>query len=380
MMAGTIRKRGEHTWELRTELGRDPETGKRQFRYQYVQGTKKLAEQTLTETLHRRDTGSDVTPNKITVAEYLDRWIRDYAEDNVAPSTLQRYRQIVERLKPLLGALRLQDIRPAHIQEAYGRLRRDELAARTVLHHHRVLHEALKQAVRWQFLANNPADAVTPPRPERTEMHALDPSGVHQVLDACADLQLRTIISMAVNTGMRLGELLGLRWSDCDLDVATVHLVRAAQYLANTGITFRTPKTNRSRRSIALSADTIEVLREHRRRQLEARLAIGPGYRNGDLVFATVEGDPLPPYRVSTNFSHLVKRLGIGPLRFHDLRHTAATLMLRAGIHPKIVSERLGHATVAITLDTYSHVLPDMQRDAAAALDAVLARPSIRAT
>ena len=162
MMAGTIRKRGEHTWELRTELGRDPETGKRQFRYQYVQGTKKLAEQTLTETLHRRDTGSDVTPNKITVAEYLDRWIRDYAEDNVAPSTLQRYRQIVERLKPLLGALRLQDIRPAHIQEAYGRLRRDELAARTVLHHHRVLHEALKQAVRWQFLANNPADATAP--------------------------------------------------------------------------------------------------------------------------------------------------------------------------------------------------------------------------
>ena len=373
-MPGSLRKRGEQTWEVRSELGRDPDTGKRRFRYQYVQGTKKQAEQALTATLHRRDTGTDVVPTRITVGEFLDRWLRDYAEVNVAPSTFQRYRQIVNRLKPHLATVRLQALRPAHIQETYGSLLRAGLALRTVLHHHRVLRQALQQAVRWQLIAHNPADAVTPPRPERTEMRTLDPSGVHRLLDGCADEQLRALISTAVTTGMRLGELLGLRWSDCDLAGGTIYLSRAAQYLAATGVTFRTPKTSRSRRSIALSIDAVAVLRAHRARQLEARLAVGPGYRNGDLVFATAGGDPIPPYRVSATFSTLVKRLGIGPLRFHDLRHTAATLMLRAGVHPKIVSERLGHATVAITLDTYSHVLPDMQRDAAAALEVVLAR------
>jgi integrase len=373
-MAGTIRKRGLDSWELRFDVGRDPATGQRKFRYQTVRGSKKQAEQVLTETLHRRDTGTDVIPNKITVADYLDRWLRDYAEVNVAPSTLQRYRQLVARLTPHLGARRLQALRPAHIQEAYGRLLRDGLAHRTVLHHHRMLREALKHAVQWQFITHNPADAVTPPRPPRTEMRALDPAGVHRRLDASADPQMSTIIGVAVMTGMREGELMGLRWSDCDLEGGTIHLARAAQYLAATGVTFRTPKTPRSRRSIALSGETVSLLRAHRKRQLEARLVLGPGYRSQDLVFATVEGDPIPPYRISNTFKTLVKRAGVGPLRFHDLRHTAATVMLKAGVHPKIVSERLGHATVAITLDTYSHVTPDMQREAAAALDIVLAR------
>lgn len=143
-MAGTIRKRGKESWELRIDIGRHQATGKRQFRYESVRGTKKQAEQALTEALHRRDTGTDVSPNRITVGEYLDRWLRDYAAVNVAPSTLERYRQIVERLKPSLGTLRLQEMRPAHIQETYGQLLRDDLATRTVLHHHRVLREALK--------------------------------------------------------------------------------------------------------------------------------------------------------------------------------------------------------------------------------------------
>lgn len=373
-MAGSIRKRGKDSWELRIELGRDPVTGKRKFRYQSLHGNKREAEQALTDALHRRDTGNDVAPTKITVSEYLERWLRDYAKVNVAPSTYHRYEQIVDRLRPLIGSRRLQDLKPAHIQAAYGSLLGEGLAARTVLHHHRVLREALHQAMRWQFMTHNPADAVTPPRPARTEMRALDATEVHALLDGCADDQMRTIIYTAVTTGMRLGELLGLRWSDVDLEGGTVHLVRAAQYMPETGVTFRTPKTSRSRRSIALSEESVRVLRTHRKQQIERRLSLGEGYADGDLVFATIDGQPEPPYRVSQTFRRLVQRLKLGPLRFHDLRHTAATLMLRGGVHPKIVSDRLGHSTIAITLDTYSHVLPDMQRDAAAALARVLAR------
>ena len=371
-MAGTIRKRARETWEVRFELGRDPGTGRRRFRYRTVRGTKKDAERALTQALHRRDTGTDIAPARVTVAEYLQRWLRDYVAVNVAPSTLRRYEQIVGRLLPLLGALRLQHLRPTHIQEAYAALLQDGLAARTVLHHHRVLREALQHAVRWQLAASNPADAVSPPRPADREMRALTPGEVHRLLAADGDPGLRAIIHVAVTTGLRLGELLGLRWSDLDLDGGTASISRAAQYLSGTGITFRQPKSARSRRNIALSAETVRTLREHRRRQLERRLAAGPAYVDQDLVFATADGSVRPPYQVQAAFRTLVQRVGLGPVRFHDLRHTAATLMLRAGVPIKIVSTRLGHATAGLTLDTYSHVTPDMQREAAAAVDAVL--------
>ena len=371
-MAGTIRKRARETWEVRFELGRDPGTGRRRFRYRTVRGTKKDAERALTQALHRRDTGTDIAPARVTVAEYLQRWLRDYAAANVAPSTLRRYQQIVGRLLPLLGSLRLQHLRPTHIQEAYAALLQDGLAARTVLHHHRVLREALQHAVRWQLAASNPADAVSPPRPAEREMRALTPDEVHRLLAADGDPGLRAIIHVAVTTGLRLCELLGLRWSDLDLDGGTASISRAAQYLSGTGITFRQPKSARSRRNIALSAETVRTLREHRRRQLERRLATGPAYVDQDLVFSTADGSVRPPYQVQAAFRTLVQRVGLGPVRFHDLRHTAATLMLRAGVPIKIVSTRLGHATAALTLDTYSHVTPDMQREAAAAVDAVL--------
>ena len=238
-MAGTIRKRARETWAVRFELGRDPGTGRRRFRYRTVRGTKKDAERALTQALHRRDTGTDIAPARVTVAEYLQRWLRDYAAANVAPSTLRRYQQIVGRLLPLLGSLRLQHLRPTHIQKAYAALLQDGLAARTVLHHHRVLREALQHAVRWQLAASNPADAVSPPRPAEREMRALTPDEVHRLLAADGDPGLRAIIHVAVTTGLRLGELLGLRWSDLDLDGGTASISRAAQYLSGTGITFR---------------------------------------------------------------------------------------------------------------------------------------------
>lgn len=291
---------------------------------------------------------------------------------NVAPATLRRYLQLSARLIEQLGALRLQQLQPAHIQEAYAAILSEGLAPRTGLHHHRLLREALGHALRWQLMARNPADAVLPPRPEAHEMRALRPDEVQRLLNDCRDPQLRTIIHIAVTTGLRLGELIGLQWGDIDFDTETAAIRRAAQYVPGDGTTTRPPKTARGRRTIALSAETVRSLRQHRARQFEQRLAAGAAWVDEGWVFPDAQGRLQPPYRVGDAFRRLVARSDVGHVRFHDLRHTAATLMMQAGVPMKIVSTRLGHATAALTLDTYSHVTPDMQREAAEAIDAVL--------
>ena len=296
-----------------------------------------------------------------------------------APSTLRRYSGIARRLKETLGSVLLQQLRPTQIQALYARLETGDakhrpLSKRTVLHHHRVLREALHQAVRWQLLVANPADAATPPRPVNREMRTLSAQELHALLDSLGSDDLGDLVYVAVQTGARLGELLALRWSDLDLDWGHASIVRSLdEYRLDQEPIFRPPKTGRGRRSVALSSETVRVLREHRTAQVERRLG-APEWRDYDLVFADVSGTPLPKARVSRQFRESARRAGFAGLRFHDLRHTAATLMLGAGVHPKVVSERLGHSTIAITLDTYSHVLPDMQRDAAEKMDETLSR------
>ena len=378
-MSGTIRRRGKRSWQLQIELGTDPVTGRRRRKFKSVKGTRKDAERALTEAMHQRDSGTDLQPTKVTVAEYLERWLRDYATPNVAPSTLLRYQQLVARVSARIGQVILADLRPAHIQSLYAELLKDGLAARTVHHHHRVLREALHHAVRWQLLARNPADAATPPRPQRKEMKTLTATEVSQILAACSVDGQRRLVYFAIATGLRLGEILGLKWHDVDLASGQSTILRSFQYLGKAGTHFRPPKTGKGRRAVALSADTIAVLQAQKAAQNSRRGELGSLWVDMDLVFPGPTGAPARPYAVSSAFVRVAKGAGFAGLRFHDLRHTAATLMLKAGVHPKIVSERLGHSTISITLDTYSHVLPDMQADAAAALDRVLNEPSNRA-
>jgi integrase len=377
-MAGYIRRRGKGSWEVTVDLGRDPATGRRRRRFFTVRGKREGAERALTADLRERDLGNDLDPGRVTVDECLRRWLRDYAAQNVAASTLQRYKGIVEQhLVPGLGSLRLRDLRPAHIQAAYAAFaRRDgrgpRLSAKTIFEHHAVLREALNWAVRLQLLGRNPAQAVSPPRPQRPEMRVLSPADAQRLLEVSRPTRYYSLIYLALATGARLGELLAVRWQEVDLERGVVEITRTARFFSGQGVTFGQPKTHRSRRPIALSPETLAVLREHRQVQLEERLQVGPGYRDGDLVFADAVGRALYDSTVRRAFYAIVQEAGLAHLRIHDLRHTAATLMLRAGVNPKVVSERLGHATVSVTLDTYSHVLPDLQREAAAALDAIL--------
>ncbi|MCH7860955.1 MAG: site-specific integrase, partial [Proteobacteria bacterium] len=359
-MAGYIRRRGKDTWELTVDLGRDPATGRRRRRFLNVRGSKRDAERTLADAVHQRDTGVDINPGKLTVADYLRRWLRDYAAHNVGPSTQERYTSIVEHhLIPVLGALRLRDLRPAHIQAAYGRAlaaggRADGaahgLSPRTVLKHHRLLRETLGHAVRWQLIARNPADAVTAPRPARFETRVLDAEEAGRLLEAAAETSNYALTYLALATGARLGELLALRWRDVDLDRGSLQITRTARRVTGIGITYSEPKTHRSRRPVALSSETVNVLREHRRVQVERRLELRRAYTDDGLVFASPTGQPLDGGNVRHALARIADEAGIPPLRFHDLRHSAATLMLLAGVHPKVVSERLGHATVGITL------------------------------
>jgi integrase len=377
-VAGSIRKQGKESWEVTVNLGRDPETKRLRRHFFTVRGKKADAERALTAALGQRDQGIDLAPAKITVAEYIRVWLRDYAEHNVAASTLQRYRGIVEsHIIPTLGSRRLADLRPIDIQAAYtkwlspgGRCGSEMrgLSPRTVLHHHRLLREAFHQAVRWQLLARNPCDAVEPPRPPRAEVQVLDEQGVRRMLDAARSEPLYALFHTAITTGARLGELLALRWQDVDFERGRVSIARTVRRYSDKGYVFSQPKTHRSRRPIALDADTKLVLLEHRRHQIEQRLLVGPPYNDQDLVFATATGTVLGDSRVRTTFGRILRAAGLKRIRLHDLRHTAATLMLKAGVNPKVVSDRLGHSTISITLDIYSHVLPDMQRDGAEAL------------
>lgn len=251
------------------------------------------------------------------------------------------------------------------------------LSAQTVRHHHRVLYQALKHAVKHGVLIRNVVEAVDPPRPDGKEMATLEPDDVHSLLDAAHETPYYTLFYTAIYTGLRRSELLGLRWRDIDLDLATLSVVQTLHHVPGKGYVFREPKTKHSRRLVDLSPSLALLLREHRANQELERKLLGCLPKPNDLVFSYPDGTPLPPNSITKAFHKLAQSLGLSNIRLHDLRHTHATLMLRQGVHPKVVSERLGHSSVAITLDTYSHVLPGIQAAAAQRFDEGLQRSRV---
>jgi integrase len=264
----------------------------------------------------------------------------------------------------------LQKLQPAHLQTLYSEKlasgRADGnggLAPRTVQYLHRILREALHQAVKWQLVNRNVADATEPPRAARAQVKVWNDEQVRAFLAATQKNYYAPIWHLALTTGLRRGELLGLRWEDVDFEDGVLRVRQSLVEVNGTPI-FQEPKTKSGRRTVALFPVTLAELRAHRTRQLKHRLEIGPAWEGYDLVFASADGRPIYPANLARHFRRLVKELQLPAIPFHSLRHTHATLMLRDGMHVKVMSERLGHSSIAITLDTYSHVLPDMQRHA----------------
>lgn len=376
-MRGHLVKRSNDSWTIVLSLGRDPQTVKWKQQWQSVKGTKAHAEKVLADLLHRLDTGSLVKPSKLTVGIFLQQWLKDYAWPNLAPRTAEGYEHIIKQhVIPSLGSLTLSRLTPQHLQKYYS----DKLAsgrldgkaghsAKTVRNHHTTLHAAFKDAVRWGLLSRNPADGAEPPHFQRREMQTLDETDIHTFLEAAKETIYYALFYTAIYTGMRRSELLALRWSDADLDLAQVSVTRTLHRLRNSGIVFRPPKTAKSRRMIALPPTAAIVLREHRQQQEAICTLMGTILQPDSLVFCQPDGEPLQPDTVTHAWIKLARRTGLKGIRLHDSRHTHATIMLKAGIHPKVVQERLGHSNIQITLDTYSHVAPGLQEAAAARFD-----------
>ena len=369
-MRGHIVKRGQNSYTIVVDLGRDPATGKRKQQWVSIKGPKKDAEKRLAELLHQLDTGSFLKLSKTTLAEYLARWLKDYVRPNLSPKTAEGYEYIMHRqVVPAFGGMTLTQLKPEHLQKYYAEKLTRGLSAQTVRHHHTVLHKALQTAVEWGLLSRNVADSVRPPKVQRIEMQTWDKNEISQFLEAVKTTPYYALFHTALFTGMRRSELLALHWQDIDLILGQVYVSRSLHCLKGGGIVFRPTKTASGRRTVALSPLASVVLREHREKQEHERAMLGLPLKDDDLVFVQLDGKPLLPDSVSHARFKLVRRAGLKPIRLHDARHTHASLMLKQGIHPKIVQERLGHSSIAITLDTYSHVAPGLQQAAAKRFD-----------
>lgn len=376
-MKGHVRKRG-NKWCFVIDVGRD-ENGKRKQKWFSGYTTKKEAEKAMAAKLHEIASGGYVAPTNETVETYMRAWLED-KRSQVRPSTYRGYEWLVRvHIVPHLGSVELSDLRPQHLQALYRKLQALEkpLSNRTILHIHLLLHEALDRAVKWGLIARNVADAVDPPRPEVKRSTIWTPDDVRAFFAANEHIEARYYVAfvLAIMTGMRKGEILALRWSDIDWDNAIAHVNRTLTWTKQ-GPVFQDPKTDRSRRAVALSPETVAALRRHRALQAHERLLYGSDYKGYDLVLARPNGEPLYPRTLDNAWYRALERAAVPRIRFHDLRHTHASLLLAQGVHPKIVSERLGHSTVNITLDTYSHVLPGLQKQVADQFDTLIFRKS----
>jgi integrase len=304
-------------------------------------------------------------PSKTTLSTYLEKWLIDYCRPNLTPKAYERYEGIVRRhLVPALGSILLTQLRPEHLQKLYSVKLKEGLRPRSVKYLHVVIHKALATAIKRGLLSRNVADGADVPKAQKGEMITWDEDDIARFLKAAETTPHYALFYTALFTGARRGELLALRWSDVDLLGAQVSVSRSLHQLKDTSFVFTAPKTKTSSRAIALSPSAIPILSGHK----EKMGAILP-LKADSLVFSTPEGGPLRPNTVSRAWTMLATRCGVKVIRFHDARHTHASLMLKQGIHPKIVSERLGHSGIAITLDTYSHVAPGLQEAAAASFD-----------
>ena len=379
-MRGHIKQRAKGSWSIVIDVGRDPRSGKRQQQWHTVRGTKKEAEAKLRELLHALEKGAYVRPQRITLGEWLEEWLEGYAKMHVTPRTQESYRGVTYRhIIPALGAIPLAELRPNHLQSHYSRAlvsgRMDGtggLSARSVRYQHRILSQALKHAVAMGLVVRNVAEAVTPPRPQRAKISVLAPVDITKLLEAARETSFYVFFYTLLYTGLRRGELLALRWGNLDLDMASLHVVESAHVLNSGEYVIKEPKTPNSRRTVALPPSLVLLLRQHRADQEKICSQLGRVLTDRDFAFAHLDGSPIKPNAVTLAFIRLIRRSGLPHIRLHDLRHTHATLMLKAGVHPKVVSERLGHAGIGITLDTYSHVLPGLQEAAAERFDEML--------
>lgn len=367
-MKGSVYKRGK-TWSIDAKIYKD-ENGKWVRLQKGGFRTKKDADNFLREQLNKLDAGQYSKNDNMTVEEFLNIWLSEYAKHNMKQSTYSnREVMILKRIVPVLGKLKLDDLKPIHFTRFYNQLHDEKLSSQYIHSMHSLLRSAFKHAFKWQLSSTYLMQNVDAPKitvKKQLQTWTLEQSV--QFLDYTASLEneyCHIAYVLAIFTGMRRGEVLGLRWSDINIDKKTLQVVQTVYRTNGQAPSIQTPKTANSSRSITIPDNVIDELKTHKAKQNQLRLLFGQVYQDNGLVCPNPNGTPMDPRLLHAHFVKCAERAGLTTIRFHDLRHTHATIMLQLGEHPKVVSERLGHSNINITLNTYSHVLPNMQEDAA---------------
>lgn len=380
-MSGHIRQRGKQSWQIKFDAGRDPVTGKRHTQFITFRETRKEAQFKLAELIASVGKGSYVNRSSLTVLEHVRARIEQWqALEKITPKTAERYRELLEnQIAPHIGAASLQKLKPADIERWHAILKKrgrkdgGALGARTIRHAHRLLSKALKEAMRHDLVVRNAAAAEPPPQVEAEEVVVLDGEQIKSLVERLRGRVMYPRVITALFTGVRRGELLALRWRDVDLDNEPSLRVREAIEETKSGLRFKTPKTDNSVRDISLPDIVIEALRDHRRQQLEQRVALGLGkWDDTALLFPKLDGSPQSPRAFSKEWSDVAASIAL-PVTLHALRHTHASHLIDAGIDVVKISRRLGHASVDITLRVYAHLFRKRDGKSSAAINAAIA-------
>lgn len=369
---GQIVARGERRWLVRVYLGRDRKTRKRKYCNRMVHGSLRQAQTYLTKRLHERALRRSVEDVQVTVDAFLDHWL-NVAKTKLREKTYRDYKAMLRRyIRPPIGSKIMAVLSPLDIQDIYQQLIDRGLSARTIRYTHAILRSALRQAVRWHLLVSDPTQGVQLPRLQSREMRVLTAEQARQFLRFALGTPHGDVFAVALTTGMRPSEYLALCWQDIDWEHGTISIVRTLQRHDGQW-RFGETKRARSRRAVKLQKWVLNLLNKLRSKASEGTMKGEVGLAFSDLIFTTAFGQPInEDYLVKKHYKPILRGAGLPNIRLYDLRHTAATLALAVGIPPKVVSEQLGHASAAFTLDTYSHVLPHMQEEAVAKMEAAL--------
>lgn len=338
--------------------------------------TKKEVEDRVNKAVYEQQQGTFIATSQQTVGQFLTDWLDNTHQRRIRPRTYERYREALElHIIPALGRYQLQKLTAQHVQSFYAKKESEGLAPATIRYYHSVLHNALNTAVKWGLVTRNVCTLTSPPRRERHEMQTLSLEQAQKLIDSLNGHKWEALFKLAIATGLRRGEILALKWQDIDFEAGTLQvrriLSRVPTKTPNRQHVYveAEPKTKRSRRSVVIASFALEALRKHRSIQLEDQRKAGKYWQEHDYIFCTSTGNHLSPNYVVDVLKKLLQRAELPNIRFHDLRHSAATLLFKMNVHPKIVQELLGHSNISITLDIYSHVLPGMQKDAISDLD-----------
>jgi integrase len=393
-MKGWIERRGENSYRLNVSCGTKDGKQIKKRRAVHVTGKtdaekKKEAEKLLTEFMVEIERGLTVESKRQSFKQFVDRWLKDYAEINLAPKTLFRYKEILDsRILPSIGHIKIDQLRPTHIIEFENMLREDGirkdgqaggLSEKTILQHHRIISSILNDAVQWQAIFSNPAARVKPPKVPKKQAACYDEDQMLDLLDLLDQvppegLKYRVIVDLALGTGLRRGEIMGLEWPDINMDKCTLEVRQASQYLPGQGCFIKDPKNETSKRLISVPASTIVLLKKWRAQQAEQRLKVGDQWSGGDWVFTAWDGHRMHPDTISKWFPEFLKKNNLPHIPFHGLRHTSATLLIAEGSDIREVSGRLGHSNTSTTGDIYAHFLKKADQAAAEKLDNLMTR------